>query len=148
MMAKYFIELCCISYPMSHYRPSEVNANVQKLFIYVITNSRVHQVAAAALLLSLRVLEGADVPVWTNTLHFYTTYSETYLRPIMLKLAEVVQEAPTSKIKSVYTKYRMPKFSQVAVRSELNEKNMQELKIQILAQNETAVPLWSTTTRS
>lgn len=93
------------------------------------------------MLLSLRVLEGANAPVWTNTLHFYTTYSEADLRPIMLKLAEIVQDAPTNKIKAVFTKYRMPKFSQVAVRSELDEKNVKELIIKLSKQNETAIPL-------
>lgn len=124
---------------MSHYRPSEVNA-ITEFIIYFLTNLRLHQIAAAALLLALRLLEGANSPAWTSTLNFYTTYSEAYLRPIVLKLAEVVLEAPTNKIKAVYTKYRMPKSSQVAVCSELNEKNVKEL-IKMLEQNETPIPL-------
>lgn len=95
------------------------------------------------MLLSLRVLEGADAPVWTNTLHFYTTYSEADLRPIMLELAEVVQDAPTNKIKAVYTKYRMPKFSQIAVRSELDVNNVKELILKMSKRNKTPISLWS-----
>jgi len=80
-LAKYLLELSLMDYNMSHIPPSEV--------------------AAASLCLSIRLLD--DEPGWSDTLAFYSTYSEEYLQPIMKQLCLNIQKSYT--IKQQVTKY-------------------------------------------
>lgn len=80
------------------------------------------QIAAASLYLSLKLLSNkSDSDFWTTTLRFYTNYTAEHLKPIARLLAEIVLNAPNSKFKSVYNKYKLTKFDQIAMRSELRE---------------------------
>ncbi|XP_065369641.1 G2/mitotic-specific cyclin-B [Calliphora vicina] len=105
-MSKYFLELAMIEYDMSHYKPSEI--------------------AAASLFLSLNILKentnsscGLSNKHWNSTLEWYSRYSPEHLRPIAKKIATVARNAPSAKLKAVYTKYQATKFQKVSMRSEL-----------------------------
>lgn len=105
-MSKYFLELVSIEYDMASYKPSEV--------------------AAASLFLSLNLLDekarsatGFNNSLWNATLEYYSRYSAETLRPIASKIAAVAMKAPSAKLKAVYTKYALSKFSKISMRSEL-----------------------------
>lgn len=102
LMSKYFLELTTVEYSMAHYRPSEI--------------------AASSLFLSLKLLKtSADEmnKFWTPTLEFYSRYSAEHLMPIVKKIAEIVKNAPTAKLRAVYNKYQSSKFERISTKSEL-----------------------------
>lgn len=108
-MAKYFLELTSIEYDLAAYKPSEI--------------------AAASLFLALHLLkDNAKVPMgfnnkhWSPTMQYYSRYTAEHLRPIAKKIATVVRNAPTAKLKAVYTKYQSSKLYKIAMRSELYDK--------------------------
>ncbi|XP_011182206.2 G2/mitotic-specific cyclin-B [Zeugodacus cucurbitae] len=108
-MAKYFLELTTIEYDLAAYKPSEI--------------------AAASLFLALHLLkDNAKLPTafndkhWSPTMQYYSRYTAEHLRPIAKKIAVVVRNAPTAKLKAVYTKYQSSKLYKIAMRSELYDK--------------------------
>ncbi|XP_054739509.1 G2/mitotic-specific cyclin-B [Anastrepha obliqua] len=108
-MAKYFLELSSVEYELAAYKPSEI--------------------AAASLFLALHLLKddaksptGFNNKHWTPTLQWYSHYTAEHLRPIAKKIAGVVRNAATAKLKAVYTKYHSSKFHTIAARSELYDK--------------------------
>merc|ERR1712055_247352 len=80
-VAKYLVELTLLEYDMAHYPPSAV--------------------AAAALFLSLRLLEPDSTlsSVWTVTLQHYSTYTGRDLLPIVTKLAQALVRAKRTSFK-------------------------------------------------
>ena len=72
-LAKYLMELSLQEYSLAH--------------------CRVSQLAAAALCLSLKVLQDEETEGWTETLTHYSYYPESQLRPIMAHLASLVLKA-------------------------------------------------------
>ncbi|XP_014086155.2 G2/mitotic-specific cyclin-B [Bactrocera oleae] len=113
-MAKYFLELTSIEYDLAAYKPSEI--------------------AAASLFLALHLLkENARASVgfnnkhWSPTMQYYSRYTAKHLRPIAKKIAVVVRNAPTAKLKAVYTKYQSSKLYKIAMRSELYDKLIESI---------------------
>lgn len=95
VLAKYVIELASLDYNLVHHHPSEI--------------------AAASLYLALKVFASPEaVATWTPTLVFYSRYLNTQLIPITKRLALLVKEAPTTKLKAVYRKYCSSKFDAIA----------------------------------
>jgi len=106
-VAKYLVELTLLEYDMAHYPPSAV--------------------AAAALFLSLRLLEPDSTlsSVWTVTLQHYSTYTGRDLLPIVTKLAQALVRAKENKLQAVRVKYQSKKLMKVS--------DMPELKGEVVA---------------
>ncbi|BFY97698.1 hypothetical protein BsWGS_00738 [Bradybaena similaris] len=103
-LAKYLMELAMVEYDMAHIRPSYI--------------------AAAALHLAMRILDGSQ---WTPTLQFYSFYSEDELLPLVQKLAQLVVKAESSKLVAVKTKYSASKFMKIAAIPQLKSKTLLEI---------------------
>lgn len=103
-LAKYLMELTIIEYDMVQYLPS--------------------QIAAAALCLSLKLLDSSR---WTDTLAFYSSYTEKDLVPTMQKLASLVIKAENSKLTAVRTKYASSKFMKISTISALKSPLIKDL---------------------
>ncbi|XP_048736661.1 G2/mitotic-specific cyclin-B-like [Ostrea edulis] len=106
-LAKYLMELTIIEYDMVQYNPS--------------------QIAAAALCLSMKLLDGSK---WTDTLSHYSSYSEKDLLPLMQKLCSLVVKAETYKLTAVRTKYASSKFMKISTSSELKGQVVKEMASQ------------------
>jgi len=100
-VAKYLVELTLLEYDMAHYPPSAV--------------------AAAALFLSLRLLEPDSTlsSVWTVTLQHYSTYAGRDLMAIVIKLAQALVRAKENKLQAVRCKYQSKKLMKVSDMPEL-----------------------------
>jgi len=100
-VAKYLVELTLLEYDMAHYPPSAV--------------------AAAALFLSLRLLEPDSTltSVWTATLQHYSTYTGRDLMAIVTKLAQALVRAKENKLQAVRCKYHSKKLMKVSDMPEL-----------------------------
>jgi len=100
-VAKYLVELTLLEYDMAHYPPSAV--------------------AAAALFLSLRLLEPDSTltSVWTVTLQHYSTYTGRDLMAIVTKLAQALVRAKENKLQAVRCKYHSKKLMKVSDMPEL-----------------------------
>ncbi|EDW09095.2 G2/mitotic-specific cyclin-B [Drosophila mojavensis] len=106
-MSKYLLELASMDYELASYKPSEI--------------------AAASLFLSLHLLNGNSRAAtgfsdrhWTPTLVHYSRYTAAYLRPIARQIAKLARDAPTAKLRAIYTKYQANKFQKIALRPELS----------------------------
>lgn len=113
-LAKYAMELTLVEYKMIHVRPS--------------------MVAAAALALSLKVLDQEDKTIrelWTPTLVHYTSYSlEAIAGPIkqLAGLLLATTKAPeNAKLMAVRKKYEDKKMSKIARLAELTGETMEAL---------------------
>ncbi|XP_071964475.1 G2/mitotic-specific cyclin-B-like [Antedon mediterranea] len=104
-LAKYLMELTLPEYEMVQYNPSEI--------------------AAAALYLSMKLLD-TDAK-WNPTLVHYSTYTESYLMPIIKKMASIVYKSPTSKYQAVRSKYASSKFLKISTLSELSSPTIKQL---------------------
>jgi len=100
-LAKYFVEISLVEYDMAHLPPSLV--------------------AAAALFLSLRILEPNQTldTVWSPTLQHYSTYSKDQLIPVACQLSQALVKAKDTKLQAVHTKYLSKKFMKVGEMKEL-----------------------------
>lgn len=100
-VAKYLVEISLLEYDIAHFPPSLM--------------------AAAALFLSLRILEPSATlaTVWTPTLQYYSTYNTRELLPLVCKLAQVILKAKDGKLQAVHTKYMSKKFMKVGELSDL-----------------------------
>lgn len=58
--------------------------------------------------------------LWNLKIHHYSTYSLEYLIPIAQKIAKLVKDAPSAKLKAVHTKYSSSKFEKIATRPVLS----------------------------
>lgn len=103
-LAKYMMELTITEYDMVHLLPS--------------------QIAAAALYLSIKLLDNSP---WTETLAYYSTYSENHLQPLAAKLAGLVIKAETSKLTAIRTKYSTSKLMKISQIPELKSPLITEL---------------------
>lgn len=99
-LAKYLMELTIVDYDMVHIHPSEI--------------------AAAALCMSMKLLDNSK---WTDTLHYYSKYSETELLPIMKRMANLVLKAGSGKLTAVYTKYKGAKFMKISTIPQLQSES-------------------------
>lgn len=96
-LAKYIMELSLKEYSLAHVNPS--------------------QLAAAALALSMRLLEpgtSSMKEVWSDMLKHYTRYTLPTLLPTIQTLATVLYAAPNSKLTSVFQKYSNKKFMKIS----------------------------------
>jgi len=100
-VAKYLVELSLQEYEAAHFPPSLV--------------------AAAALFLSLRILEPnvTLATVWTPTLQHYSTYTPRELLPLVCKLSQSLLKAKDGKLQAVHTKYMSKKFMKVGELTDL-----------------------------
>jgi len=91
-VCKYLIELVLIDVKFLKYLPS--------------------QLGAASVYLG-RAMTG-KTPLWTATLHHYSTYSESVVRECALEMNELLKKSHSSSLKAIRKKYSSPKFGQVA----------------------------------
>lgn len=91
-VCKYLIELVLIDVKFLKYLPSLL--------------------AAASVYLG-RAITG-KTPLWTSTLHHYSTYSESIVRECALEMNELLKKSHSSSLKAIRKKYSSPKFGQVA----------------------------------
>jgi len=91
-VCKYLIELVLIDVKFLKYLPSLL--------------------AAASVYLG-RAMTG-KTPLWTSTLHYYSTYSESIVRECALEMNELLKKSHSSSLKAIRKKYSSPKFGQVA----------------------------------
>lgn len=103
-LAKYLMELTIVDYELVHIAPSLI--------------------AGAALCLAMRVLDGSE---WTDTVAYYSTYSEKELLPIMQRMALLVMKAGTGKLTAIKTKYQSSKFMRISTIPELQCSVIEEL---------------------
>ncbi|XP_031565308.1 G2/mitotic-specific cyclin-B-like isoform X2 [Actinia tenebrosa] len=92
-LAKYLMEITLLDYGSIQFLPSEI--------------------AAAALCLSMKLLDNSE---WTQTLEYYSTYTETHLTTCMKRIAKLVLKTKDkdSKGKAVYNKYASSKFMKIS----------------------------------
>ncbi|XP_065060007.1 G2/mitotic-specific cyclin-B-like [Rhopilema esculentum] len=95
-LAKYLMELTLVDYKLSRMPPSII--------------------AAASLYLAGKVLENAE---WTDTLVYYSTYTEQSLMPVVKSIAKLIAKADVSKFQASRTKYGNNKFMGISQISEL-----------------------------
>uniref|UniRef100_UPI00358E58D1 G2/mitotic-specific cyclin-B2-like isoform X5 n=1 Tax=Myxine glutinosa TaxID=7769 RepID=UPI00358E58D1 len=101
-LAKYLMELTLVDYDMVHFYPS--------------------QVAAAALCLSRRILDGLE---WTVTLQAYTGYAEADVHSVMQHIAKNL-------VKAVKNKYTSSKFMKISTNTSLQCQLVKDLAQQLL----------------
>jgi len=68
--------------------------------------------AAASVYLG-RAMTG-KTPLWTNTLDYYSTYSEEAVRECALEINDLLKKSQCASLKAIRKKYALPKFGQVA----------------------------------
>jgi len=110
-VAKFVMEVCLTEYDLAHHPPSLI--------------------AAAALLLSLRVLQ-PETPLataWSSTLSYYSTYTARQLVPLVQRMAAAVVKAIDTKapFKAVTLKYKAKKYLGVSDLPELRGEVMEKL---------------------
>ncbi|XP_064608933.1 G2/mitotic-specific cyclin-B-like [Liolophura sinensis] len=103
-LAKYLMELTIIDYDMVSNHPSEI--------------------AAAALCMSIRLIDGSE---WTDTLVHYSGYTEDEVLPVMKKIAGLVVKSESSRLSAVKTKYQSSKFMKISTIAELQSNWLKEL---------------------
>jgi len=103
-LAKYLMELTLIDYNFTQQLPSKI--------------------AAAALYISIKVLDNSE---WSTTLHFYSEYSEKEILPLVGEMAALVLSLDSSKYQAVYTKYSSNKFLKISRLAEIKGETMKQL---------------------
>lgn len=99
-LAKFFIDLCLVEYTTAHYLPSEL--------------------AAAALCLSMFLLSSLGlVNCWTKDLEYYSEFNFDHIYPIMVKMAELVDQANKGSLQSVWKKYADRSLDRVSMLPQL-----------------------------
>lgn len=96
-LSKYLIELTLPEYDFCHYPPS--------------------QLAAAALCLSLRILDENETPMtvlWNESLVFYSGFTSQALQPLIEKLCALIVKSESSKQQAVRKKYAASKFYNIS----------------------------------
>ncbi|NXW54225.1 CCNB1 protein, partial [Eurystomus gularis] len=106
VLAQYLMELCILDYDMVHFLPSKIGA--------------------AASCLSLKLLDGCK---WTETLQYYTTYTESDLLPVMQHMAKnvVLMNEGITKQTTIKDKYASSNNSRISVIEELDSSVMWNL---------------------
>ena len=94
-LAKYILELSLLDFGQSALPPSLA--------------------AAAALKLSLALLEPQSGPLWNKSLQYHSGYSANMLTSIVRRMATVLINAETHKLQAVREKYSSRKFRRVAL---------------------------------
>nr|UST29464.1 g2/mitotic-specific cyclin-B-like isoform X1 [Haliclona caerulea] len=105
-LAKYLMEVTLLDYASIQFLPSEI--------------------AASALCLSMKLLDNSE---WTQTLEYYSTYTERHLTPCLKRIAKLVLKAKDkdSKGKAVYNKYASSKFMKISTLPCLSSSTMYDL---------------------
>lgn len=96
-LSKYLMELTLPEYNFCHYLPSEL--------------------AAAALCLSLRLLDESDTDgskLWNHSMVFYSGYQYDILEPLMDKLCSLLLAAESSKFQAIRKKYACSKLYNIS----------------------------------
>uniref|UniRef100_A0A0N8B2L8 G2/mitotic-specific cyclin-B1 n=1 Tax=Daphnia magna TaxID=35525 RepID=A0A0N8B2L8_9CRUS len=96
-LSKYLMELTLPEYSFCHYLPS--------------------QLAAAALCLSLRILDESDTEsneLWNHSMVYYSGYTYESLEPLMEKLCGLIAAADVSKFQAVRKKYACSKLYNIS----------------------------------
>lgn len=96
-LSKYLMELTLPEYSFCHYLPSEL--------------------AAAALCLSLRILDENDMDgskLWNHSMVYYSGYTYESLEPLMGKLCGLIASADVSKFQAVRKKYACSKLYNIS----------------------------------
>lgn len=96
--SKYLLELSLPEYAFCHHLPS--------------------QLAAAALCLSLKVLNENDTPInilWNDTLVYYSGYTYDSLQMLVSKFCSLLIKAETSKCQAIRKKYSVSKFYNISI---------------------------------
>uniref|UniRef100_A0A2P2I3H3 G2/mitotic-specific cyclin-B-like n=1 Tax=Hirondellea gigas TaxID=1518452 RepID=A0A2P2I3H3_9CRUS len=96
-LAKYLMELCQPDYNMCQYKASEIGA--------------------AALCLSMRLI--GDQTEWTDTLTYYSNYTEAHLTPILCRMAQCITRSHNSTQQSIPKKYEASKYMKISTIPEL-----------------------------
>lgn len=91
-LCKYLIELVLVDMKMVKFLPSEI--------------------AAGAVYVARAMTQKA--PLWTPTLHHYTTYSEEHVRGIAMEINGLLKKAQKSSLRAVQKKYASEKYAEVA----------------------------------
>lgn len=81
-------------------------------------------VAAASLCLSRRIF---DIDEWTDNLIHHSTYTEDQLHPVICKLAVLLTNLPTTKLKATRDKYSSPKFLNISRSDKLKSEKVFKL---------------------
>jgi len=110
ILAKYLMEITLIDYELARKLPSEI--------------------AAAALYLSLKLIDGSE---WTPLLEHYSGYTEKQIKSTICIFAKqiVKLETPGCKYQAVKTKYASNKFMRISRLPELKGTLIKELSEQI-----------------
>lgn len=126
-LAKYLMELTIVDYDMVHVAPSEI--------------------AAAALCLSMKIIDKSNwvrtfgVVMWkkseftnlfgfvfqSETLSFYSQYTESELLPVMKKMAILIQKSGAGKLTAIHTKFKSSKFMRISAIPELKSDTVSDL---------------------
>jgi len=91
-LCKYLIELVLVDVKMMKYLPSELAAGS----VYV-----------------ARAMTSKS-PLWSPTLHHYSTFSEDHVKVIALEINSLLKKAQKSSLKAVQKKYATEKYAEVA----------------------------------
>lgn len=103
-LAKYLMEVGLPEYEMAHIQPSLL--------------------AAAALYLSLKLLTELS---WSDTLKYYSNYSEEELAPVVKAISKVIVKAESSKLQAIHAKYASSKFFKISTISQLKSPVVKKL---------------------
>ena len=98
-LAKYILELSLLDFGQAALPPS--------------------MTAAAALMLSLQLLEPGVATPWNLSLQYHSGYTAAMLKPITARMAIVLTNSETHKLQAVRQKYSSRKFRRVALIREL-----------------------------
>ncbi|XP_015788550.1 G2/mitotic-specific cyclin-B3 [Tetranychus urticae] len=84
------------------------------LMEYDLIEERESSIAAASLLLALRMKHFPSKDVWTKTLVYYSGYTEQQVLPLMFKLNKIISAPPKQALSSIRAKYSHRVFMEVA----------------------------------
>jgi len=110
LLAKYLMELCLPDYHMCHYRASEIGA--------------------AALYLSKRLIGDGE---WTDTLAYYSSYTEAEVLPVARRMAQCVRRSFSSKQQAIPQKYTSSKLGRISEIPELRGHVIRSLSEQAMS---------------
>jgi len=91
-LCKYLIELVLVDIKMVKFLPSEI--------------------ASGAVYVARAMTQ--KTPLWTPTLHHYSSYSEEHVRGIALEINNLLKKAQKSSLRAVQKKYASEKYAEVA----------------------------------
>nr|P07818.1 RecName: Full=G2/mitotic-specific cyclin-B [Arbacia punctulata]CAA68650.1 unnamed protein product [Arbacia punctulata] len=108
-LAKYLMEITLPEYSMVQYSPSEI--------------------AAAAIYLSMTLLDPETHSSWCPKMTHYSMYSEDHLRPIVQKIVQILlrDDSASQKYSAVKTKYGSSKFMKISGIAQLDSSLLKQI---------------------